>query len=61
MPRAMQNITVLTDSLAYVMSQSSAFLLDAENPTSFDFPAHYVVLNFGTPPPCGVLRPSLRP
>jgi hypothetical protein len=46
-----KDITVLTDSLGYVMSQASAFLLDADNPDSFDFPAHYVVLNFDTPPP----------
>jgi hypothetical protein len=45
-----QDINVLTDSLAYVMSQGSAFLLDADNPSSFDFPATYVVLNFLTPP-----------
>jgi hypothetical protein len=45
------DINILTDSLAYVMSQSSAFLLDADNATSFDFPANYVVLNFDTPPP----------
>jgi hypothetical protein len=45
------DIKVLTDSLAYVMSQDSAFLLDADDPTSFDFPAQYVVLNFASPPP----------
>ncbi len=44
------DIRVLTDSLGYVMSQGSAFLLDADNPSSFDFPANYVVLNFDTPP-----------
>jgi hypothetical protein len=44
------DITVLTDSLGYVMSQGSAFLLDADNPSSFDFPANYVVLNFPAPP-----------
>ena len=27
------------------------FLLDADNASSFDFPANYVVLNFKTPPP----------
>ena len=42
---------MLTDSLGYVLSQGSAFLLDADDPTSFDFPANYVVLNFSTPPP----------
>jgi hypothetical protein len=45
------DVEVLTDSLGYVMSQGSAFLLDADNPSSFDFPAKYVVLNFDTPPP----------
>jgi hypothetical protein len=44
------DIAVLTDSLGYVMSQGSAFLLDADDPTSFLFPAKYVVLNFATPP-----------
>jgi hypothetical protein len=44
------DISILTDSLGYVLSQSSAFLLDADNATSFDFPANYVVLNFDTPP-----------
>jgi len=34
------DVRVLTDSLGYVMSQASAFLLDA----------NYVVLNFATPP-----------
>jgi hypothetical protein len=45
------DIKVLTDSLGYVMSQASAFLLDADDAGSFDFPANYVVLNFETPPP----------
>jgi len=45
------DIKVLTDSLGYVMSQASAFLLDADGADSFDFPANYVVLNFETPPP----------
>jgi hypothetical protein len=45
------DIKVFTDAMAYVMSQGSAFLLDADDPTSFDFPSHYVVLNFDTPPP----------
>lgn len=44
------DIKVLTDSLGYVLSQGSAFLLDADNPASFDFPANYVVLNFDSPP-----------
>ena len=45
------DVKVLTDSLGYVMSQASAFLLDANDPSSFDFPANYVVLNFDAPPP----------
>jgi hypothetical protein len=45
------DIRVLTDSLGYVLSQGSAFLLDAQNPNGYDFPANYVVLNFRTPPP----------
>ncbi len=48
------DIRVLTDSLGYVLSQASAFLLDADNPDSYDFPAQYVVLNFKTPPPIAV-------
>ena len=44
------DIKILTDSLGYVFSQASAFLLDADNPSSFDFPANYVVLNFLAPP-----------
>ena len=47
------DIKVLTDSLGYVFSQASAFLLDADNPASFDFPANYVVLNFPAPPRLG--------
>ena len=45
------DIKVLTDSLGYVLSQGSAFLLDSDDPSSFDFPANYVVLNFPSPPP----------
>ncbi len=45
-----RDVKVLTNSLGYVLSQNSAFLLDADNPSSFDFPANYVVLNFATPP-----------
>ncbi len=44
------DISVLTDSLAYVMSQGSAFLLDADDAANFEFPANYVVLNFTRPP-----------
>jgi hypothetical protein len=46
----MADIKVLTDSLGYVLSQGSAFLLDADDTSSFDFPANYVVLNFDKPP-----------
>jgi hypothetical protein len=45
------DVKILTDSLGYVLSQGSAFLLDADDPTSFDFAANYVVLNFPAPPP----------
>jgi hypothetical protein len=45
------DIKVFTDSLAYVMSQDSGFLLDADGTDSFDFTAQYVVLNFASPPP----------
>ena len=48
------DVKVLTDSLGYVLSQGSAFLLDADNTSSFDFPANYVVVNFRTPPPISV-------
>ena len=44
------DIRIMTDALGYVMSQSSAFLLDANDPFNFDFPANYLVLNFETPP-----------
>jgi hypothetical protein len=47
---SMDDIKVLTDSLGYVLSQGSAFLLDADDTASFDFPANYVVLNFAAPP-----------
>jgi len=49
----MGDIKVLTDSLGYVLSQGSAFLLDADNTASFDFPANYVVLNFDAAPSIG--------
>jgi len=48
---SLADVARLTDGLGYVLSQGSAFLLDADNPDSFDFPANYVVLNFATPPP----------
>ena len=44
------DILVLTNSLGYVMSQSSAFLLDSDDPDAFDFPANYIVVNFAAPP-----------
>ena len=44
------DIKVLTDSLGYVLSQGSAFLLEADDTAAFDFPANYVVLNFDRPP-----------
>jgi hypothetical protein len=47
---SIEDVKVLTDSLGYVLSQGSAFLLDSDDPSSFDFPANYVVLNFPTPP-----------
>jgi hypothetical protein len=47
---SIDDIKVMTDSLGYVLSQGSAFLLDADNTASFDFPANYVVLNFAAPP-----------
>jgi len=51
-PNAASNddIKILTDSLGYVLSQGSAFLLDADDTASFDFPANYVVLNFAAAP-----------
>ncbi len=48
---AESDIEVLTNSLGYVLSQGSAFLLDADDPTSFDFPASHAVLLFDEPPP----------
>jgi hypothetical protein len=48
---SIDDVKVLTDSLGYVLSQGSAFLLDSDDPTSFDFPANYVVLNFAKTPP----------
>jgi hypothetical protein len=48
---SLDDVKVLTDSLGYVLSQGSAFLLDSDNTASFDFPANYVVLNFPAPPP----------
>ena len=48
---SIEDVKVLTDSLGFVLSQASAFLLDSDDPSSFDFPANYVVLNFASPPP----------
>lgn len=45
------DISVMTDALGFVFSQFSAFLLDADNPDSFDFPANYAVLRFTAVPP----------
>jgi hypothetical protein len=47
---SIEDVEVLTDSLGFVLSQGSAFLLDSDDPDSFDFPANYVVLNFAKPP-----------
>ena len=44
------DVRVMTDSLGYVLSQGSAFLLDSDDPDGFDFSANYVVLNFAKPP-----------
>jgi hypothetical protein len=48
---SIEDVKVLTDSLGFVMSQGSGFLLDSDDPTAFDFAANYVVLNFRRPPP----------
>jgi hypothetical protein len=45
------DIQAVTDSLGFVMTQNSAFLLDEDRTTSFDFPANYVVLEFHKTPP----------
>jgi hypothetical protein len=45
------DIQAVTDSLGFVMTQDSAFLLDEERATSFDFPTNYVVLEFRRTPP----------
>jgi hypothetical protein len=47
---SIEDLKILTDSLGYVLSQASAFLLDSDDPSSLDFPANYVVLNFPRPP-----------
>jgi hypothetical protein len=40
------DIQLLTDSLGFAMSQDSVFLLDKDNPDSFEFPANFVALEF---------------
>jgi hypothetical protein len=45
-----EDIEILTNSLGYVFSQGSAFLLDGDDPTSFDFDANYVILRFAATP-----------
>jgi hypothetical protein len=45
------DIQRLTDSLGFAMSQDSVFLLDEDNPASFEFPANYVILEFRRTPP----------
>jgi hypothetical protein len=48
---SIEDVQVLTNSLGYVLSQGSAFLLDADPLSTFGFLANYVVLNFDTQPP----------
>jgi hypothetical protein len=55
-----RDVKILTDGLAYVLSQASAFLLDADDTSRFDFPANFVVLNFKTPPPISVSAALFR-
>ncbi len=45
------DLQALTDSLGFVMTQDSVFLLDEDRTSSFDFPANYLVLNFCRTPP----------
>jgi hypothetical protein len=54
-----EDVRVLTDGLGYVLSQGSAFLLDADDP-AFGFEANYVVLNFEAPPPIAVSAALFR-
>ena len=44
------DLQALTDSLGFVMTQDSVFLLDEDRTTSFDFPTSYVVLKFHRTP-----------
>ena len=48
---SMSDIRILSDALGYVFSQGSVFLLDADDASSYDFPANYVVLEFDSVPP----------
>jgi hypothetical protein len=52
-PRAASHadIQAVTDGLGFVMTQDSAFLLDEDRATSFEFPTSYVVLEFRRTPP----------
>ena len=54
------DVRVLTDSLGYVLSQGSAFLLDSSDPDGFDFTANFVVLNFARPPSIAVSAALFR-
>ncbi|MBT8447760.1 MAG: hypothetical protein KJO38_11450, partial [Gammaproteobacteria bacterium] len=47
------DINVLTNSLGFIFSQGSAFLLDSDNPASYAFPANYAVINFPDVPDIG--------
>ncbi len=57
---SLDDVKILTDSLGYVMSQASAFLLDTVNPESLDFTANYVVVNFPAPPPLRISAAFFR-
>jgi hypothetical protein len=57
---SIEDVKVLTDSLGYVMSQGSAFLLDSDDTSAFDFPANYVVLNFNRTPSLAVSAALFR-
>jgi hypothetical protein len=52
-PRAASHadIQAVADGLGFVMTQDSAFLLDEDRATSFDFPSSYIVLEFRRTPP----------
>jgi hypothetical protein len=57
---SLNDIKVLTNSLGFVLSQGSAFLLDADDLGVLDFDANFVVLNFATPPPLGASAALFR-